>query len=159
MNNKVRDNKDVPFELEAHTAELRDKQGQSALGPEIEPPLDQDLSTGRRPSSNYSRRRNYNNEGRRYQEGQAYREGRSGQRGTEPIQFDILAHVGELGSSRSGWIRELNVVSWNKRQARLDIRDWDPSHLRMSRGISLNANEAERLVSLLQGFDYGRLGL
>lgn len=77
----------------------------------------------------------------------------------EAISYNILSHLGTLGHSSSGWSREVNIVSWNRRQPRLDIRDWSPQHTRMSRGIALNANETDNLKGILMSFNAGQYGL
>ena len=56
----------------------------------------------------------------------------------DPVTYEIIEHIGRLSTGSSGWSREVNIVAWNGRQARLDIRDWDPDHKKMSRGIGLN---------------------
>ena len=80
-------------------------------------------------------------------------------RSDEQISYNILSHLGTLGHSSSGWSREVNIVSWNRRQPRLDIRDWSPQHTRMSRGIALNANETDNLKGILMSFNAGQYGL
>ncbi len=71
----------------------------------------------------------------------------------DPIRFEIISHLGSLGISKSGWKRELNIVSWNGKAPRLDIRDWNPEHTKMGRGVGLNGAETENMLALLQGFD------
>lgn len=70
-----------------------------------------------------------------------------------PVQFEIIRHLGVLAVTRSGWKRELNIVSWNGRPPRLDIRDWHPEHNKMGRGIGLDGPEVENLLALLEGFN------
>jgi hypothetical protein len=65
------------------------------------------------------------------------------------IKFEITKHIGVLSESPKGWIKELNMVSWNDREAKYDIRDWSPEHDRMSKGISLTEEEIEELKKLL----------
>ncbi|HAP43540.1 MAG: hypothetical protein A2087_10230 [Spirochaetes bacterium GWD1_61_31] len=65
------------------------------------------------------------------------------------IQFEISRHIGVLGSARGGWTTELNLVSWNGREPKLDLRPWDPSHQRMGKGIALSAEEAKALHEVL----------
>ena len=36
-----------------------------------------------------------------------------------------------------------NLVSWNERKPKLDIRDWDENHEKMGRGITLSRSEVE----------------
>lgn len=65
------------------------------------------------------------------------------------FKFEITQELGVLSESKSGWRRELNLVSWNGAAPKFDIRDWSPNHERMGKGISLNAEEVEKLGTLL----------
>ena len=48
------------------------------------------------------------------------------------------------------WAKELNIVSWNGGEPKIDIRDWDVStHRRMSRGITLTEEQAEKMTMAL----------
>lgn len=75
------------------------------------------------------------------------------------VSFNIVESLGVLSTSTNGWTKEVNVVSWNDRPAKLDIRDWDPDHNKMSRGIGLNATEAAGLYELLQNTEISSLGI
>jgi hypothetical protein len=65
------------------------------------------------------------------------------------LSFDILKHFGVLSEERNGWKKELNLVSWNGRSPKLDIRDWAPGHEKMGKGITLTDGEARTLGDLL----------
>jgi hypothetical protein len=65
------------------------------------------------------------------------------------ISFDILKHFGVLSEERNGWKKELNMVSWNGRSPKLDLRDWAPGHEKMGKGITLTGEEARTLGELL----------
>ena len=65
------------------------------------------------------------------------------------FKFEIIQEMGILSESRSGWTRELNLVSWNGAEAKYDIRDWSPEHEKMGKGISLNSVEIEKLKRIL----------
>ncbi|MDR2398117.1 MAG: YdbC family protein [Spirochaetaceae bacterium] len=65
------------------------------------------------------------------------------------ITFDILKHYGALGQDHKGWRKEINLVSWNGRTPKFDIRDWAPDHQKMGKGITLTKEEAHTLVELL----------
>ena len=67
----------------------------------------------------------------------------------DSIQFDIVKHFGVISSEKSGWQKELNLVSWNGRAPKLDIRDWAPDHQKMGKGITLTEAEAAALAELL----------
>ncbi|AVM42623.1 YdbC family protein [Fastidiosipila sanguinis] len=75
------------------------------------------------------------------------------------VSFNIIESLGVLSTSTNGWTKEVNVVSWNDRPAKLDIRDWDPDHNKMSRGIGLNATEVAGLYELLQNTEISSLGI
>ena len=63
--------------------------------------------------------------------------------------FSIEESFGVLSTNQRGWSKELNLVSFNGLPARYDIRDWSPDHEKMSRGISLSAEEIKALHELL----------
>jgi hypothetical protein len=65
------------------------------------------------------------------------------------ITFDIAKHFGVISEEKGGWKKELNLVSWNSRTPKLDIRDWSPDHGKMGKGITLNQEEAAKLAELL----------
>ncbi|MDR2537332.1 MAG: hypothetical protein LBC46_03395 [Treponema sp.] len=65
------------------------------------------------------------------------------------ITFDIKKTYAVLSSEKNGWKKELNLVSWNGRQAKLDIRNWSPDHEKMGKGITLTLEEAAKLASAL----------
>jgi hypothetical protein len=66
------------------------------------------------------------------------------------IKFEIVKQFGILGtSSKGGWSKELNLVSWNEREPKLDLREWAPDHSRMGKGITLSREEASALSTLL----------
>ena len=66
------------------------------------------------------------------------------------FKYEVTKNLGTLSSSKSGWNRELNMVSWNGNKAKLDIRDWAPDGQKMGKGISLNREEAAILRTLLE---------
>ena len=67
----------------------------------------------------------------------------------DSIKFDIVKHFGVISSEKSGWKKELNLVSWNGRTPKLDIRDWSPEHEKMGKGVTLTEGEAAQLAELL----------
>ena len=50
------------------------------------------------------------------------------------LQYEITKQIGTLSESSRGWTKELNLISWNGRAAKYDIRDWDPEHEKMGTG-------------------------
>lgn len=73
------------------------------------------------------------------------------------ITFEIIEEIGVISTQETGWTREINLVSWNGGIAKYDIREWDPKHYRMSRGITLKEEEMRRLLELMKKRrSYGR---
>ena len=72
---------------------------------------------------------------------------------SERISYKVIANVGILAQYPTGWSKEVNIVSWNEGPAKLDIRDWSEDHEKMSRGITLNADEVQRLIDSVQSRD------
>lgn len=73
-------------------------------------------------------------------------------RNNETIEFKVTRRLAVLGPSGKNWAVELNLVSWNAREPKLDIRSWDPSHERMGKGIALTREEAEKLRDALDAY-------
>lgn len=69
------------------------------------------------------------------------------------ITFEITKSLGVISETSTGWTRALNMVSWNDRDPKFDIRDWSPDHTRMSKGVSLTEEEMEKLVELFNTRD------
>lgn len=65
------------------------------------------------------------------------------------FKYEITKELGVLSESKSGWKREVNLVSWNGAEPKLDIRDWAPGHEKMGKGISLSSDEIESLKAIL----------
>jgi len=65
------------------------------------------------------------------------------------IKFEVTEHIGVLSESAKGWTKELNLISWNDREPKYDIRDWSPEREKMGKGITLSADEINELKELL----------
>lgn len=65
------------------------------------------------------------------------------------IKFEIVRNIGILAETSRGWTKELNLVSWNGREPKYDIRDWDPDHEKMGKGVTLSEEELMTLKELL----------
>ena len=75
------------------------------------------------------------------------------------IKYDIIKQLGNIGEGSKGWKKEVNVVSWNNRKPKIDIRDWDENHHKMGKGITLGKEEIKALKEILDGIDLDSLGL
>lgn len=69
------------------------------------------------------------------------------------IKYEIVKKIGVLNDSRNGWTREVNIVKWNDREPKLDIRDWNHDDNKVGKGITLNHDEKELLLELLQNIE------
>ena len=69
--------------------------------------------------------------------------------------YDIVLNIGVIGKRKdydTEWSKEINLVSWNGRQPKVDIREWNEDHTRMSRGITLTQEETEAVAMILHNY-------
>jgi len=66
------------------------------------------------------------------------------------IKYEITKHIGVLSESTKGWKKELNLISWNDREPKYDIREWSPEHEKMGKGITLSDEELSVLMHLIE---------
>lgn len=69
------------------------------------------------------------------------------------IKFEIIENIGVLSESAKGWKKEFNRISWNDKEPKYDLRDWDPEHKKMGKGITLSAEELKKLRDILNGME------
>ena len=70
------------------------------------------------------------------------------------ISYEIISNVGILSTNESSnWTKELNLVSWNKKEPKYDLRDWSPDHTRMGKGVTLTDEEVKVLKDMLNHID------
>ena len=65
------------------------------------------------------------------------------------LKYEIVKTIGVLSESPSGWTKELNLVSWNDRAPKYDVRDWAPEQAKMGKGVTLTQDEVILLRDLL----------
>jgi hypothetical protein len=65
------------------------------------------------------------------------------------IKYEIIEKVGVLSTSASGWAKELNLISWNDRPPKYDLRDWSGDGSKMGKGVTLTREELLALKDLL----------
>ena len=65
------------------------------------------------------------------------------------IKYEIIKQIGVLSKSASGWTKELNLISWNDREPKYDLRDWSADHEKMGKGVTLSKDELSALKELL----------
>ena len=83
------------------------------------------------------------------------------------IKFEIIKKIGVLSKSASGWARQLNLISWNEREPKYDIRErssasghpravireWSPDGQKMGKGVTLSKEELLALKEILNKVD------
>lgn len=69
------------------------------------------------------------------------------------IKFEIVKKFGVLSTSSRGWAKELNLVSWNDRDPKYDLREWAPDGQTMGKGVTLTKDELIALRELLNTLD------
>ena len=69
------------------------------------------------------------------------------------IKYEIIKKIGVLSKSASGWTKELNLVSWNDREPKYDLRDWSADRERRGKGVTLSKEELLALKELLNSIE------
>ena len=65
------------------------------------------------------------------------------------IKYEIVENIGVLSESSKGWKMELNLVSWNEREPKYDLRNWSENHEKIGKGIALSKEEVLKLKEIL----------
>jgi len=69
------------------------------------------------------------------------------------FKYEIQKEIGVISESTKGWTKELNIISWNGREGKYDLRDWAPGKEKMGKGITFNKDELRKLRDLLNSID------
>ena len=67
--------------------------------------------------------------------------------------YKITKRIAVLSVTPKGWTKELNLISWDEKTPKLDIREWSPDRSKMSKGITLTYEEAEALLAALSDLE------
>ena len=59
----------------------------------------------------------------------------------QEFSYEIVEEIAVLSENNKGWRKELNLVSWNGRPPKFDLRDWAPDHEKMGKGLTLTNEE------------------
>ena len=65
------------------------------------------------------------------------------------MKVEIIEEIKVL-SERDGWRKELNLVSFDGKYPKHDIREWSIDHKEMGEGISLSDDEMENLIEAIE---------
>ena len=66
------------------------------------------------------------------------------------IQYEIVKEIAVLSTGDSGYTKEINLISWNGKEPKYDIRSFSPNREKCGKGITLNADEAAALLKAVQ---------
>ena len=69
------------------------------------------------------------------------------------IKYEVVEKIGELSRSASGWGKELNLISWNDREPKYDLRDWSGDGSKMGKGVTMTRDELSALKELLNSIE------
>lgn len=66
------------------------------------------------------------------------------------FDYTIVKHLGTLASYREGQqTLEVNIISYNGAEPKIDIRRWNRQDNRMLKGVTITREEAEILKNIL----------
>lgn len=54
-------------------------------------------------------------------------------------RYEIYKHIGNLSPLNNGWIKELNLISWDNKEPVYDIRTWNSEHTEYGKGVTITA--------------------
>lgn len=64
------------------------------------------------------------------------------------IEFEIVKTL-IVFPTRGKWHKELNLIKWNGREAKYDLRNWDENHTEFTKGTVLTEEELQFLKANL----------
>lgn len=66
------------------------------------------------------------------------------ERRKEDFSFEIIDHICIISEGRQeGYTKELNIVSFNGKPPKWDIREWNSDHTKMTKGLTLTDEEIQ----------------
>lgn len=68
----------------------------------------------------------------------------------QEFSYEIVEEIAVLSDNGRGWRKEFNLVSWNGRPPKFDLRDWSEDHEKMGKGITLTNEEFEILSNAIK---------
>lgn len=66
------------------------------------------------------------------------------------IQYEIKKEIAVLSTSGSGYTKEINLISWNGKEPKCDIRSFSPNREKCGKGITLTEAEVKLLLEALK---------
>ena len=65
------------------------------------------------------------------------------------IGYEVIQTYGVFDETESGWTKEVNLISWNGNEPKIDSRSWSPDHAKSSKIGTLSKEAAQRLGHIL----------
>lgn len=62
--------------------------------------------------------------------------------------MELIKKIALISGSETGFRKELNLVSWNGKEPKYDLRNWSPEGIPL-RGVTLTEDEAKELQKVL----------
>ena len=63
------------------------------------------------------------------------------------ISYEFIKEYGAFSEGK--WPKQVNLISWNGKEPKYDIRPWDEGHEQMGKGITLTQEELYALGELI----------
>ena len=64
------------------------------------------------------------------------------------MKLEVIKKIALISGSETGFRKELNIVSWNGREPKYDLRNWSPEGMAL-KGLTLTEEEAKELQKAL----------
>lgn len=71
------------------------------------------------------------------------------QENNNEFRYKIEKNIGIISTNTQGWTKEVNLISYNDKEALIDIRRWSPNK-KMTKGITFKKEELDKLIELLE---------
>lgn len=66
------------------------------------------------------------------------------------IQYEIVKEIAVLSTGESGYTKEINLISWNGKEPKYDIRSFSPNLEKCGKGVTLTETEVGKLLAALE---------
>lgn len=67
------------------------------------------------------------------------------------FKYNIIQRIGVLSKKDNGYSKQVNLISWNEHDPKIDIREWSPDG-KAIKGITLTKEEGKALFEALTGY-------
>ena len=71
----------------------------------------------------------------------------------DQFKYEIVKSIVTLSTERSGWTKELNLISFNDAPPKYELRSWDPDHQKMGKGVTISREEIVALRDALNNIE------